>query len=205
MVFLVLQQHVPLPQTAEFGFRIVILSAVIWYFSREVLDFGMSSPVLSILLGVAVCALWVAPDGLISGYRNLWPFNNSIVGSVHSSLDAGTRQDTLALVFRSIRAIIIVPIVEELFWRGWLMRWIINPDFRKVPLGTYSPRSFWIVALLFAAEHGPYWDVGLLTGIIYNYWMCRTKRLGDLIWVHAVTNAALCAYVVYTQKWEFWL
>jgi hypothetical protein len=44
-----------------------------------------------------------------------------------------------------------------------------------------------------------------MAGIIYNAWMWRTRRLGDLIWAHAVTNAALCVYIVYTHKWEFWL
>jgi CAAX prenyl protease-like protein len=100
---------------------------------------------------------------------------------------------------------VIVPLIEELFWRGWLMRWIIRPDFQKVPLGSYNPKAFWIVALLFAAEHGPYWDVGLVAGVIYNWWMCRTRRLGDLIWAHAITNAALCLYIIVTKKWEFWL
>ncbi len=46
-------------------------------------------------------------------------------------------------------------------------------------------------AILFASEHGPYWDVGLITGVIYNWWMVRTKSVADCILMHAVTNAAL--------------
>ena len=68
------------------------------------------------------------------------------------------------LALRLFRAVVIVPVVEELFWRAWLMRWLIDADFEKVPLGAYAPRAFWIVALLFASEHGPYWDVGLACG-----------------------------------------
>ena len=60
-------------------------------------------------------------------------------------------------------------------------------------------------ALLFAAEHGPFWDVGLLAGIIYNWWMRRTKSLGDLVLVHAVTNLALSLYVIATRSWGFWM
>ena len=75
----------------------------------------------------------------------------------------------------------LVPVLEELFWRGWLMRWLIRPDFEAVRLGTYTHYSFWVTAALFAAEHGPYWDVGLLAGIIYNWWMVRTGRLADCI------------------------
>ena len=72
-------------------------------------------------------------------------------------------------------------------------------------LGTYARSAFWIVALLFAAEHGPYWDVGLAAGILFNYWMIRTRSLGDLILSHAVANFALCAYVIAAGKWQYWL
>ena len=109
------------------------------------------------------------------------------------------------LALRLLRSFAIVPIVEELFWRGWMMRWVIDPDFEKVPLGTYSARAFWIVAILFAAEHGPYWDVGLAAGILFNWWMVRTRSLGDLILAHAVANLSLSAYVVAAGKWEYWL
>jgi hypothetical protein len=100
---------------------------------------------------------------------------------------------------------VLVPIIEELFWRGWLMRWLIDADFRKVPLGSYSGRAFWITALLFASEHGPYWEVGLLAGIAYNWWILRTRTLGDCIIAHAVTNAALSAYVIAAGKWQYWM
>jgi membrane protease YdiL (CAAX protease family) len=59
--------------------------------------------------------------------------------------------------------------------------------------------------VLFAAEHGPYWEVGLLCGVIYNWWMWRTRSLGDLILVHAVTNLALSLFVIATQRWTFWM
>jgi len=196
---------VPLPQAVEFALRLVILSAVLWIFSRGVIDLGMSNPLGTIAVGLGVFVLWVAPDALFPGYRQHWLFSNAIVGSVHSSLRAGSPEAPLTLVLRSMRAILIVPIVEELFWRGWLMRWLIRTDFEQVPPGAYTATAFWTVAVLFAAEHGPYWDVGLMAGIMYNLWMCRTKRLGDLIWAHAITNAALCGYVTYTHKWEFWL
>ena len=84
------------------------------------------------------------------------------------------------------------------------MRWLQNPDFRRAPLGSYTPFSFWITALLFASEHGPYWDVGLLTGIIYNLWMIRTKSVASCILMHAVTNGMLSAFVIGTSQWQYW-
>ena len=59
--------------------------------------------------------------------------------------------------------------------------------------------------MLFAAEHGPYWEVGLLCGVIYGWWMWRTRSLGDLILVHATTNLALSLFVIGTQRWTYWM
>ena len=98
----------------------------------------------------------------------------------------------------------MVPEAEELFWRAWLMRWLIDSDFQKIKLGTYAPMAFWVTALLFGAEHGPSWDVGLLTGIIYNGWMVRTKSLGDCVLVHAVTNLLMSLYVIQYGQWQYW-
>ena len=127
------------------------------------------------------------------------------MGEVHSSLSEADRHDALVLLLRTVRASILVPIIEELFWRGWLMRWLIQPQFQRVPLGAYTAFSFWTVALLFASEHGPYWDVGLAAGILFNWWMIRTKSLGDVIAAHAFANLLLSGYVVATGKWEYWL
>jgi CAAX prenyl protease-like protein len=99
---------------------------------------------------------------------------------------------------------VLVPIAEELFWRAWLMRWIVSQDFTEIPLGAWSARAFWIVAVLFAAEHGALWDVGLAAGILYNWWMVRTKSLGDVIVAHGITNAVLSAYVIFAGRWEYW-
>ena len=74
-----------------------------------------------------------------------------------------------------------------------------------MPLGSYAGPSFWITAILFASEHGAYWEVGLLAGIAYNWWMIRTKKLGDCIVAHAVTNGVLSAYVILAGKWEYWM
>jgi hypothetical protein len=57
---------------------------------------------------------------------------------------------------------------------------------------------------LFASEHGPYWDVGLIAGILYNLWMIRTRSIADCILAHAVTNAALSLYVIATGQWQYW-
>lgn len=203
-VFLGIQRYAPIPPLVEFPLRIVALAAVLYIFSRHVIDLRSRRLFASACLGIAVFLLWIGPDMLFPGYRRHWLFQNSVMGTVRTSLPAGAEANPWVLFFRSARAVILVPIIEELFWRAWLMRWLISPRFESVPLGAYSAQSFWITAVLFASEHGPYWDVGLAAGVIYNWWMIRTRSLGDCILAHAVTNACLCGYVIATHRWEYW-
>jgi uncharacterized protein len=205
MLLLAVQQYVPLPQTLEFALRCAILTAVLWYFSRQVISFKLQRPVESLALGVAVFLIWIAPDALIPGYRQFWLFSNAITGQAKTTLEVGSQVNVGALVFRILRAALLVPIIEELFWRAWALRWVARSDFELLPLGSYTRTSFLVVAILFAAEHGPYWEVGLICGLIYNWWMGKTKSLGDLILTHAVTNGCLCAYVLLAGKWEYWM
>ena len=179
--------------------------AVLLVVSRPVIDLRATNLLGSAALGFAIFFLWILPDTLFPGYRHSIVFQNAITGKTVTSMPAAALVDPWVLALRSLRSFAIVPIVEELFWRGWLMRWLIDADFEKVRLGTYARNSFWIVAVLFAAEHGPYWDVGLVAGILFNYWMVRTRSLGDLILCHAVANLGLCAYVIGLGKWEYWL
>jgi len=195
----------PMPALADEILRLAVMLAVLSLVVRPVMDFRMPNGGVSVLVGVAIFLLWIAPDLLFPQYRSFFLFDNSVVGTARSSLTETARHDVPVLFLRTLRAVAIVPIVEELFWRGWLMRWVINNDFERVPLGAYSALSFWAVALLFASEHGPYWDVGLVAGILFNWWMIRTKSLGDLILAHAVANACLSGYVIAAGKWEYWL
>ena len=205
MGLLALHSVLPLPDLTDQILRVTVMLAVLWFVARPVVDLRVRHVAGSLGIGVLVIVIWVAPDLLIPGYRNFFLFNNSVVGHAATSLTGGSTMSWPVLALRLFRAVVIVPIVEELFWRAWLMRWLIDADFEKVPLGTYAPRAFWIVALLFASEHGPYWDVGLVCGIIFNWWMVRTKSLGDLIFTHAVANLTLGVYVIAFGKWEYWL
>jgi CAAX prenyl protease-like protein len=205
MVFLAIGNYFSIAPSIDYPVRIVVLSAILYVFSRRVIDLRCRQRLESVILGVAVFVIWVGPDILSPTYRQHWLFQNAIIGRIGASIPEQTLMAPVVLWPRIIRAVVLVPIIEELFWRAWLMRWLISPKFEQIKLGAYAPMAFWITALLFASEHGPYWDVGLITGVIYNWWMVRTRSLGDCILVHAVTNACLCGYVVATKHWEYWL
>jgi len=195
-----------LPTTWMYPVRAVATLAVLLAVSRAPLSVRPTRPLASVALGAAVFVLWIGPDVLFGpGYRHFWLFQNSITGAAASSIPLVLRHRFWFLALRTASCALLVPPMEELFWRGWAMRWVIASDFRKIPLGTYQASAFWLVALMFAAEHGPYWEVGLATGIIYNWWMVRTRTLADCIVAHAVTNGLLSAYVLATHQFQYWL
>ena len=196
----------PLPPHVLFWVRFFVCSALILWLSRPYLSFRPSYALTTIAVGIAVFPIWIGPDVVFGpAYRHLFLFDNSVLGHPQSSLAPNLQRNLPFLTIRMLSSFALVPVLEELFWRGWLMRWLIDRDFLKVPLGTYRAGAFWIVAVLFASEHGPYWDVGLITGIIYNLWVVRARNLADCILAHAVTNAALGVYVLVAGQWQYWL
>ena len=188
----------------EYAVRVVLLAGLLWFFSRSRVDLRAPHWVGSVLVGTAVFVIWIGPDVLWPGYRHHWIFNNPLTGAPKSSVPEEWRGLPVVVTGRALRAIVFVPIIEELFWRGWMMRWLINPRFERVALGTFTPYAFWTSAVLFASVHGAYWEVGLIAGVVYNWWMVRTRSLGDCTLAHAVTNALLTTYVFTAGQWQYW-
>jgi CAAX prenyl protease-like protein len=205
LAFLALDRVLPFSPVVVFTLRFVTVLATLIFVSRHVIPTRVNQFWLSVILGVAVFAIWIGPDVLWPNYRRHWLFTNSLMGAPKSSIDPLMKLSPLFILVRVLSSVVNVPILEELFWRGWLMRWLIDRNFLKVPLGAYTPYAFWMVALLFASEHGSYWDVGLVTGVIYNWWIVKTRNLANCILTHAVTNACLAIYVVARDQWQYWL
>lgn len=107
------------------------------------------------------------------------------------------------ILIRLVGSSFVVPLMEELFWRSFLMRYFINSDFRVVPLGAFSWFSFLGTALLFGAEHNRI-AAGVLAGILYGALLVKQKKLIGVIVAHAVTNLSLGLYVILTGSWIFW-
>ena len=204
MLWLAVDRYLPIANPGKELLRDTVLVASILVCSRHLLPRRAPHGLASVGVGLGVFALWIAPDALLHGWRDLPLFQNAVTGRITTSIQPA-EFTPLMLALRTTRAALVVPVLEELFWRGWLPRWIQDTDFTRIPLGTYTPLAFWATAALFAAEHGPFWDVGFVSGIIYNVWMRRTRSLGDLILAHAVTNLALSLYVIGTGRWMFWM
>jgi CAAX prenyl protease-like protein len=155
-------------------------------------------PLFTIGIGVLALLLWVAPQAWLGAPRRIDGFNPAFFGSTGWPF-------AVNLGLRLLRLIVVVPLLEEIFWRGFLLRYLIEEDFARVPVGTFSWLSFGVVTVGFCFEHStPDWPAAILTGALYNLVAYRTRSLSSCVLVHAVTNALLGAYVLYTRQWGFW-
>ncbi len=202
MVVLGLGPYLPLRPEWLYPLRTVIVLAVLVAVSRDVIRLKPSRPTWSVLVGIGMFLVWIGPDLIFPAYRQHWIFHGATFGA--GSVPPAALRNPAFLIFRVGGAALVVPVVEELFWRAWMMRRLISPQFERVPLGAYAAGSFWITAALFASEHGTYWDVGLAAGVVYNWWMVRTRSLADCILAHGVTNGCLAVYVLAAGQWQYW-
>lgn len=108
------------------------------------------------------------------------------------------------LAGRLLRLIVVVPLVEEILWRGFLLRFLVREDFERAPF-RFTPFSFGVVCVLFVLEHARVdWAGAAVTAVLYNLVAIRTQSLGACVLAHAVTNGLLGAYILVTRQWGFW-
>ena len=149
---------------------------------------------LAAITGVVVYVLWVRMD---------WPWATEGQPGGYNPLLAGDHMGKVLMAVRLAGAVIVVPVMEELFWRSFLLRYLISPRFQTVPLGTFTVFSFLATIVLFGLEHH-LWLAGMMAGAAYTFLLYATRRLWPSIIAHAVTNLALGTHVLLTQEWHWW-
>jgi uncharacterized protein len=100
-------------------------------------------------------------------------------------------------------AALVVPVMEELFWRSLVMRWLDRSDFLATDPRTISLRALLASSVVFGFEH-QIWLAGILAGLVYGELYRRSGNLWLPILAHAVTNGALGAWVLWSGQWRFW-
>ncbi len=172
----------------------MVLMLVYWRYYR----LNGLKPLLATLVGLVVLGTWIAPQWLFGADPRLLGFDPTQFAD-----EPGVYW--FQVLMRFFRLVIVVPLLEEIFWRAFLMRWLINEEFTKVPFGAFSWKSYLGTAVLFACAHaGPDFVVAVITGLIYNAIAIKTRSLGACIFAHAVTNLGLGFYIMYTGQWGFW-
>jgi uncharacterized protein len=101
--------------------------------------------------------------------------------------------------------VIVVPLIEEIFFRGFLLRYFIRDQFESVPIGAFSWTSFALVSVAFALVHTTSdWGPALIAGATYNAVAYLTKNLTSCVLAHALTNLLLGIWIMKTGQFGFW-
>lgn len=186
------------PEFWVYPLQTFLCAALLIYFWREYDFHPLGRPIFTILLALFVFVLWVSPQQFLGFPPRLLGFDPDLLAG-RPSLYWST------VLLRFVRLVVVVPLVEEIFWRGFLLRFLIAEPFEKVPFGSFTWFSFAVVTVAFCFSHSmPDWPAALLTGALYNVVAYRTRSLTSCILAHAVTNLALGLWIVATKQWGFW-
>lgn len=163
-----------------------------WKTLREEIVFRMDWP--AVIAGILVFFIWIIIEGQYPQLGSSTSFNPT-------SLDTGAYLTYTG--FHLLGSFLIVPVMEEVFWRSFALRFLIDSRFTAVPLGTFTWFSFIIVSVAFGLEHHR-WLPGIIAGLVYALVLYRTKNLFSPILAHVVTNFLLAVYVIGSDSWHFW-
>ena len=189
------------PEFWVYPLQTILCAAMLFYFWREYpRAFGPLAAGWGIVAGMIVFVLWVAPQALHYAPPRFDGFNPRLILKA-----GGVPAYEATVAFRFARLVVVVPLLEEIFWRGFLLRFLIREDFLLLPFGSWSPLSFGVVTVGVVLDHSrPDWPAALLTGLLYNLVAVRTRSLPACVLAHALTNALLGLYVMHTHQWGFW-
>ncbi len=172
-----------------------LLIWIIWPLVRE-MRYAFSWE--AVVVGIAVFVMWVGIDPF---YPHLMATNSNWNTFAH--FGDGAVMAWFFVIARILGSSLVVPALEEVFFRSFLYRWIVKPDFQAVPLNHFSWKPFLITALIFGFIHNE-WLAGIFCAFAYQWLVIRKNRLGDAMTAHAITNCLLGIWVVWKGAWQFW-
>jgi len=192
------------PEAAHLWYlaKTVVVGAMLWAFRHHYPELrpGRSGGdwAIAAVVGAVVLVVWVVPERLLAP---LMVGDPSGFDPYSFGLGAGLTWAVIGV--RLLGASVVVPVMEELFWRSFLMRYLIEADFKRVAVGTFSAFSFVVVAVAFGFEHHR-WLVGIFAGVAYGGLLVWRRDLFTCVLAHGVTNLGLGIYVLKTGQWNFW-
>jgi hypothetical protein len=156
---------------------------------------GAAEAVLAVGVGLLVFALWIHLD---APWMQIGESTAAFV-----PVDAQGRLAWPLIAVRWLGAALLVPVMEELFWRSFLMRWLQAPVFEGVDPRRVGVKAVALSTFVFMLAH-PLWLAAIVAGLAYALLYRRTGKLWTAVIAHAVTNGALGIWVVMTGQWQFW-
>ncbi len=156
---------------------------------------GWRQLALAGVVGGGVLAAWLLLDGGVF-----------IVGQSGPGFDPRHPDGSLDWALVAVRlagAALVVPVMEELFWRSWLMRRIQESDWLMLEPRHVALPAVLLSSIVFGLEHQQ-WAAGIVAGLAYAWLFIATRNLWVAVVAHAVTNSGLGIVVLLTGAWHFW-
>ena len=198
------------PRYWIFPLQTFVCAALLWKLRKRIGFRPLAGFGFATFIGILALGIWILPQEIF-GPRAIFGKQAILVLPARTDgfdpyvFGASGWPFWTTLTLRLLRMAVVVPFVEELFWRGFLLRFLVRENFAEVPFGTFTWRSFLISSFAFCLEHQPSdWPAAVLTGALFNIVAYRTRSLAACVLTHAVTNLALAVYILRTAQWGFW-
>jgi CAAX prenyl protease-like protein len=184
-----------------YGGQAVIVAALLAYYWRGYGELARQTLPdarelgASVVVGIIVFGLWVNLD---APWMQLGEATAAFV-----PLGADGQPVWTLIALRLAGAALVVPVMEELFWRSFLMRWVENPSFERVDPQRVGLKAIVLSTFVFTLAH-TLWLAAIVAGLAYALLYRWSGKLWTAVIAHAVTNGLLGVWVIATGRWEFW-
>jgi CAAX prenyl protease-like protein len=184
-----------------YGLTVLVVGGLLVWFWREYGEFSaqvrptLKEAALALIVGAVVFWLWIHLDApwMVLGEPS----------ATFRPVDAEGNVIWLWVAVRLAGAALVVPVMEELFWRSYLMRWIEQPQFQTVVPQRIGLKAVVLSTFVFTLAH-TLWLAAVVAGLAYAWLYVRTGKLWVPVIAHAVTNGMLGGWVVLTGNWAYW-
>jgi CAAX prenyl protease-like protein len=198
----------PVWQPVTIAVRGAVSIGVVWLVRRQLPPWGAACWPIAVAGGIMIGWGWVVGQDVFDqlGLGGRLP----LMPGEKAPIDPRTALGASTLFWwtwwlRMIVACTAVPVVEEIFWRAFLLRALIDwHHFERVPLGRFTWVAFLGTSLISTLQHPDNWGVSVLCWMAFNgvfYW---TRSLLCAILLHGFTNLVLYFMVLRVADWSFW-
>jgi exosortase E/protease (VPEID-CTERM system) len=174
--------------------RLVAAVAILWVYRASFATFDRKISWRAPAIGVTVAGVWL----LFAHFLIPPSAEPQALGSLPGPLRAAW------VTARVLAATVTVPIAEELAYRGYLLRRLVDADFQSVKYANIRWPALAVCAAVFGMMHGAMWLPAILAGLAYGAIAIKTGRIGEAVVAHATTNALLAAAVLLFDQWQLW-
>ena len=196
--------------------KTLLVGGMLWVLRGYLAEMKWAFSWEALAIGTGIAMLWIGIDGLVPTLSELWDRSTGLITGVKpkpsepeppwSPLVFFADNPALAWCFIALRVLgrsLVVPPLEEVFYRSFFYRSIAGARFNEVPLGWWHPTAFVVTSLVFGLAHPGQWLPAIICGAAYQLLVIRKRRLGDAMLAHATTNLLISAYAITTGQWQF--